>query len=487
MKLFNNFYLDKKKELLYQFKFILQNIEKILKEQYFITFKSKLSILTNLPERIIDQELKLFLTSNFDFEQGKFKDLFKLKKIFIHSLIFFAKLFYIIIFTKQKKKQENHDLIIDDVTSAEVPLLGSLLENFKSYLLIGKFELKNKYNYIKQPSLKYYDKKLVFGLLYKIFIIFFYTLKISIKEKINLIPFLTFILFRFLKYESLFSCYISKFLLQTRPTMRSSVRNYLFKKNGGKVSGCIQKSLKVYGGWDVFHDTDILFSSGEGSFINDSFLGNRIKKVVPVGSLSLEQHWHKTKKNKTLTFDVVNLGCNILSNFKDILKDKNFDKDYYEQFIWMVKLSKKFPKLRISIKHHASLKLHDNKEIKIIESSNVKRIIKDETNDKNKSYNFAFQSKFVCTWCSIAAYELISLGKPCFFLDPNGKNESFFQNDSINNFWRIKSYDELERRVVELVFEKKDINIKNSNYFCLESQNVSKRIYESFIKYENIN
>ena len=104
MKLFNNFYLDKKKELLYQFKFILQNIEKILKEQYFITFKSKLSILTNLPERIIDQELKLFLTSNFDFEQGKFKDLFKLKKIFIHSLIFFAKLFYIIIFTKQKKK-----------------------------------------------------------------------------------------------------------------------------------------------------------------------------------------------------------------------------------------------------------------------------------------------------------------------------------------------------------------------------------------------
>ena len=265
--------------------------------------------------------------------------------------------------------------------------------------------------------------------------------------------------------------------------MRSSIRNYLFKKNGGKTTACIQKSLKVYGSWDLFHDTDILFSHGKGSFLNDNFLGNEIKKIIPVGSLSLEQYWSKKAKVKTLNFDVVNLGCNILSNFEDILKDKNFKNEYYEQFNWLVKLSKKFTQLKIGIKHHANLKLHDEKEIKIIKNSRVERIVKDNSKDINRSYNIAIQSKFVCSWCSITAYELLSLGKPCFFLDPNGTNESFFQKDKANDSWRIKTYEEFEKRVVQLVYENKIIKINNSDYFCLDSKNVSNKITHELINF----
>ena len=286
---------------------------------------------------------------------------------------------------------------------------------------------------------------------------------------------------RYLKYQSYFESYSSKYLINTRPIIKSSIRNYLFKKSGGNVTASIQKSLNGLGYADSFYDTDILFSTGARSFLENKNLNCKIKKIVPVGSLALEQFWHKEKKIKSYQFDIVNLAGNS-TNTPDILKHYEYDTDYYEQFDWMVKIAKKFPKLSIGIKHHKSLRVDDQKEINIINGTSIKRVINDTSDGVNKSYNIGYYSNFACTWCSMIAYELLSLNKPCFFLDPNGRNNSFFQNDNINDFWRIKSYQEFENKISEIVLDKKKIKIEKSDNFCLESNNVSKDICETLKK-----
>ena len=170
------------------------------------------------------------------------------------------------------------------------------------------------------------------------------------------------------------------------------------------------------------------------------------------------------------------------TNTPDILKHYEYDADYYEQFDWMVKIAKKFPKLSIGIKHHKSLRVDDQKEINIINGTSIQRVINDASDGVNKSYNIGYYSNFACTWCSMIAYELLSLNKPCFFLDPNGRNNSFFQNDNINDFWRIKSYQEFENKISEIVLDKKKIKIEKSDNFCLESNNVSTDICETLKK-----
>ena len=96
-------------------------------------------------------------------------------------------------------------------------------------------------------------------------------------------------------------------------------------------------------------------------------------------------------------------------------------------------LQNKFPNLKITVKHHANNLDLDNKEIEILKNSKIKRISADNSNNENYSYNHAFQANFSCTWNSIICYELLGHGKPCFFLDPGGRNESFLQNDDFNN------------------------------------------------------
>ena len=49
-------------------------------------------------------------------------------------------------------------------------------------------------------------------------------------------------------------------------------------------------------------------------------------------------------------------------------------------------------------------------------------------------------------------------------------------DDDFNNEWRIKSYDEFEQKVEKILIKGEKINIKNSDFFCINSNNVSKKI-----------
>ena len=485
MILLKNLQINKASKLNSQISFISKNFSNITNDVKIKQLITKLSLICSIPESTVELEIKQFISSKFDYGKGRFTHIFHLKRLFLSSLIFLFKFFYIAFFSKLIKKQNYYDLIIDDITSNELKVSNGIVQHFNSYLLLGNKNLKTNLNYSEMKSLRNYSRKLILKKFLNFLLLFLFSLKTSFTQKVNLIPIFSHVVLRFLKYQSMFETNVAKTLINIRPIIKSSIRNFLFKKNGGKLTASIQKSLNGYGYADFFYDTDILFSTGTRSFLINNSLSCEIKKVIPVGSLALEQYWHKEKKIKSYEFDVVNLAGNS-TNTPDILKHLEYDEDYYKQFEWMVKIEKKFPQLKIGIKHHKSLRIHDQKEIKIIKNSRIKRIINDNSNGRNKSYNIGFFSNFTCTWCSMIAYELLSLNKPCFFLDPGGRNDSFFQDDEINDFWRIKTYEEFENKVLEIVMEKKIIKIEKPDKFCLESTDVSKKISETLKKYGNL-
>ncbi len=476
MTLLKNLQINKASKLDSQISFISKNFSNITKDVKIKSLITKLSLICSIPENTVELEVKQFISSKFDYSRGRFTNIFHLKRLFLSSLIFLYKFFYIAFFSKLIKKQNYYDLIIDDITSNELKISKGIVQHFNSHLLLGNQNLKTNLNYSEMKSLRNYSRKLISKKFLNFFLLFLFSLKTSFTHKINLIPIFSHVVIRFFKYQSMFEMNVAKNLINIRPIIKSSIRNFLFKKNGGKLTASVQKSLNGYGYADFFYDTDILFSTGTRSFLINKSLNCEIKKVIPVGSLALEQYWHREKKIKSYEFDVVNLAGNS-TNTPDILKHLEYDEDYYKQFDWMVKIEKKFPQLKIGIKHHESLRKHDQEEIKIIKNSRIKRLINDNSNGRNRSYNIGFFSNFTCTWCSMIAYELLSLNKPCFFLDPGGRNDSFFQDDEINDFWRIKSYEEFEKMVKKIVIDKHNIEIKNQNYFCLDSNNVSKKIF----------
>ena len=85
---------------------------------------------------------------------------------------------------------------------------------------------------------------------------------------------------------------------------------------------------------------------------------------------------------------------------------------YYEHIRWISKISKKYPKLKITIKHHPNYR-GDATEKEIIKNTNINTIVKPE--NKLNSYHFLLKSKLILSFGSTMIIEGRSLGKQCFF------------------------------------------------------------------------
>jgi hypothetical protein len=72
-------------------------------------------------------------------------------------------------------------------------------------------------------------------------------------------------------------------------------------------------------------------------------------------------------------------------------------------------------------------------------------------------------------------FELLGHNIPGYFIDPNFENQQFFELLPQSKKCRIKSYKEFEQKILYVIKSKK-IKIKNKNLYCLNSNDVSKRI-----------
>ena len=438
-----------------------------------------------IPPKVTRQAVRQYLARSYLLRKGKFHSKLNLKSIPISLLKYFT-LLYSLPFFKKKKKIKHYKLIVDNITSShELNRFEKLINLFgiNNVLCITR-DIKIEKDF---PKYFFYNKKLFQDIFLKdllksiyneFFVGIWLILKLSIRVKINLFPITLSILHNYLSFKSIFETNKSKYLIQGKHYNTEPIKNYLFKKLGGVVSTTIQKNIIQSDPIFFYIDIDILFALGSENQKRINEYGGRVNTVKPVGSLFMEHAWFNQKHDVEKKFDIAILGINATNAYERLDSYNKFKKDYYSMYKWLAKLSIKRPELKIVLIHHASAG-KDEIEKEILSNSNVIVI-----NKNINSYKIAFSSKFAITYGSTMGYELNAHNLPTFFIDP-GNRCSFLpdKKDSLIEAMRIESYSDLNILVDKFLKNdglSDDLKI-NFDMLCLNSSDVSKRIYQNLI------
>ena len=458
---------------------INSKIKKLTREKSFQILILDFSSIVKIPKSIIENEIRQIISRNFDYKNKKILKLNSLKN-FLKNLFFSLSLSILIILTflfrKKRIKKKKVELIIDGALKySEAFHFNELTKNFKNVGFLSKRKFLNNKN------ITYFDHRFFFittnefSFYTRLRLVCFvvYLFYISALNSRNYFFIFFEIIYKLMKYDFIFKSLISKYYIQSKLYDTSILKNYLFKKNGGKITSCTQKNLLEVG-LSSFIFTDIFFSIGKNTGHLLKKLDGDCKKIFPVGSLFMEADWFKKKKDlknieKT---DLLILGINTILRHYKLHITSAFDRNYYKFIKWIAIFSKKFSNLNIVIKHHANFP-QDPKEIEIIKNTNIKLQV--ENQSINGSYANAFKSKVLCSFGSTMIFELLGHNVPGYFIDPNYENQQFFELLPQSKKWRIKNYKEFEKKILHAIKSKK-LEIKNKNLYCINSQNVSKRI-----------
>lgn len=307
-----------------------------------------------------------------------------------------------------------------------------------------------------------------------------YSVYISLCLKDNIVPILIDFLKKYYKYNYIFFFNRSNFLIQERFYASSNIKDKIFHSYNGKLSCLLQKNLFQANGPGMFATSDVIFTLGKKSLPNLKRFDCKIKKIFAVGSLFMENsyfnHPNYQKKNKKIfNFDILVFASSHTSRFHSGY-DTYYD-EYYEHFNWIKKIALKYPNIKIGIKHKKDF--NDKKEIQILK--NIKNIfyIVDKSKFYSDSYLLAKNSKILVTWSSTLGYELISLNKNCYYLDPKNSNFAFLPPSKLNNKIRLTKFEEFENILKKMLQKKYIKKVKNKDDYCLSSKKTS----EAIIKY----
>ena len=463
-----------------------QYINKILHLPNCKNFEKKISAILNIPRKTLFFENCQILSKDWNFIKKDFNN-FLLKnffKYFIYNILLnILNLFGIF---KKKSKPYNYDILVEGISSdAEANRWLELSKYVKKTCFSGNNFKRNKSKKIHYLFFKKYfllfNNNLSFLTKLKILWLSIEVLIYSIIDEKNYFLLFNNILYKYLKYNFIFSNVNSKFMIEEKFYATSELKNFLFKKSGGKKSACIQKNILQLG-ISSFISTDIFFSLGKNTAKIIKKLGGKFEEIYPVGSLFMEETWFKKKKDieKIKNIDLLIIGINVKSVIHKLVITGNFEKGYYEHINWVAKFSNAYPKIKVVLKHHANHNI-DLKEKEILKNSKVETIIKSKSH--NKTYGYVFKSKAVCSFGSTMIMEFLGHGKSCFFLDPSLKAQQFYDCLPQIDKKRISTYSEFEKKILYIIKNKKfSQKILKKNVFCFESSSVSKRIFDYFDK-----
>ena len=467
-------------------------IDKSQKETFLLKIVSTLSKIVDIPANIISYEIKqiMALSGNFSFSEGKFSKRFSPRYIILDGLYYLCCLGFVTIFSKKIFKCETVNLIVDDVQfTSQVDLFYRLTKSADKSAYIcrkkidfGKENIK-KFNIKFFPIIKFYNSNFLKGKKLPLFNLFFLILLQSLKYRINLFFVFTKILYKVVNYETIFSQINSKVLIIDRFHRTSAIKDFIFKRHGGIRTCCVQRNICEFT-ISFFIHIDIFFCLGPNKPLLIRKLGGKIKKFVPVGSLFMEKWWYNEKKylSKIPASDILVLGLNYANSPERMYMDKYHYDNYYNHIRWIKKISNIFPNLKVIIKHHDNCRV-DPIEKKILKYSNVKTIYK--SIGSNLSYSYLYKANQIFSFGSTMVLEGLSINKPCYFLDPNLQNLSFFKSITNSKKIRIKNFSEFKKIVGKNLKKRKKNNIKNPSSFCLKSNITSKRII-NYLENQNI-
>ena len=295
-------------------------IDKIVEEDLKLVVEKQSNIL-GLPSKVASKKLKAIIYNKFNFETGKFSVNNKLLNIFSGYLINIFFIFYIFIFRKKIKNFEERDIILDGVDAEdELYRFKPLFSKFKNSYFIKNDNFKFYRNIIpNSKSINFYGNPINPEFLKKK--IFYYIkflnflMNLSLKKKFNYFYFINIIFFVSLRSESIFYNYRSKFKINDRFYYSCPIKDYIFKKHGGKLSVCTQIHLPE-SSISFFTNTDVLFTLGNEQFSKKKLLdlGGEITDTFPAGSLKMEHHLFNNDKsinNENYKSDVLIIGINV--------------------------------------------------------------------------------------------------------------------------------------------------------------------------------
>jgi len=438
-----------------------------------------------LPIRVVKQSIRQHIARSYLFKSGKFNSRLRIKNI-PKSILQYGALVYALFFTKRKSSVRNFKLIIDYICSPhELARFEKLLK------LVGKDKVLcvTRDINIQQEFPKYhiYNKKMFRDIKFmdllksmssEFFLGVWVVLRVSLKTKVNLFPTTLKIIHSYLSFKSLFEYNKAEYIIQERHYDTDAVKNYLFKESGGIASTSIQKNIFQTDPIFFYIDIDVLFSLGNDGYSRALEYGGRIDNIQPVGSLFMEYYWFNNKYEYNKEYDIAILGINTSNAYERLDSYNEFMEDYYSLYRWVAKLSIDNPEYNIVLIHHNTAG-EDKIEDDILFGSNV-RVLDKNTN----SYKVAFSSRCTITYGSTMGYELNAHNLPTFFIDPGSRCSFLPENgcDYIDKM-RVDSYDALQSLMNQIVGDK-DIKIvmrESSDMWCLESSEVSNRIYKNFI------
>ena len=457
-------------------------INKISNNEQLVETYKKLESIFKIPKTDFLYDFKKTLFSYFNFTKGKFNKRLKFRYIFFDLISLMIFLIWYKIFSRKINTINKQKIFFDELDNCEhLKYLEKINHYFKnnSIFHISKINPKIDKKNLKFFSFKkfcIYDSDTLNGNFFNLIKTILIILQISSKSRINLFAIFNFLIFRIFKYEKIFKENKSQYFFSFKFYNSSSIKNFIFKKYGGEKVSYFQKNLAEMS-ICFYIKTDILFSLGNGTTHNIEKLGSEIKKIVPIGSLFLEKNLRHIKRNFKNKIDICNIGINWAHRNHTSNIDNKINKNYYEHIKWLKKISLEFPNLKILIKHHQNYR-GDKKETNILKGSSVDIIY----NKKNKnSYQYLEDSRLITSFGSTMIIESKSLRKKSFFLDPNGQNQSYFEFLKNSDQLRITSYIKFKNIIKKYLIMSQKRKIMNSKNFCLNSSNVSKRIYRKLI------
>lgn len=457
----------------------LDKLEKHTQTKDIKNYLKLLSSYLDIPFEIVKKDYKQYISRKHNYLSKTIEKNISYYEIFKSLILYYVTFIYVFLYSKKVEVRNKVKIIFDEVMSkTEHDELIYLIKKFPNHLFVSNEET-NKENQLKFFKRQGYCRKIIIKNFFQIFLyISWASFKDSKKTNINLINFSNYAVNQKLKYETIFSICKSDIFFQFRFYTTSAIRNFLFKKSGGKLCCTVQRILIHLGRTGFFIDTDIFFSLGKKSaeLIKDT--ESNFKEIIPVGSLYLERFWFKQEKIPAPAYDILFIGGN---HGTFLATDEKYMSNYYENLKWLSKLSKKFPKISIALKHHESWKHDehfDKKEDEILNGSFIKKIYKTDQGPINKSYGYAFNSKVCLTWNSTMIFELLGNKIPAYFLDPNLENDGWFLNSNYTIPWRISSYENFEKKMIDIIMNNKNEIVQNSENFCWNSKNTSQNIFE---------
>ena len=460
-------------------------IDNLAQDDNFKFITSNLGNIFDIPDQVIEFDLKKRLFFSFHFTKGQFSKRFELSYLIKDLINLITFCFWTLIFSKKLKIKNNVDIIFDDLDNFNHQNFFKKLSNkFDSFLFIIKKKTSKK-NFLNFSRFSIYNSNIARKNFISLVSFICSLLIISFKNKINFLFLINALIFKIYKYDKIFSENKADFLFSNKFYTTSSIKNFIFKKKGGIISACTQKNILEFS-ISFYINVDILFSLGEKTtnFIKE--LGAEINDIVPVGCIVLENNYldiyHKEKLSPLKKIDILNIGVNYSHSYDRMFIDDKHFRNYYRHIYWLKKISNKYPFLNIIIKHHDNHQ-GDKLENKILKNSNVKIIVKSD--NLYGSYGYLENSRLITSFASTMILETLSLKMNSIFLDPFKRNLSFFESLSPCDEIRVKSYSEFEGLVQKVVIEANDLSFIKGNLYCKNSSNTSKEIFDFLKKYKH--